>query len=169
MLRPERGTNLLDSGSPIYEVYECADGGLVSIAPIEPKFRRELFALIGLDAGLDDDDLRPRLEARFRTKTRDEWCALLEGTDACFAPVLAMSEAPSHPHNRARGTFLDIDGVTQPGPAPRFGRSVPADPRPPEAPGAGGREALREWGRDDREIDRLAACVAVLLPGHVGS
>src|SRR6202161_4098912 len=98
----ERGTNLLDSGSAIYETYECADGRFVSIAPIELKFRKELFKLVGLPYTTDDGvELRGKLETLFKTRTRDEWCALLEGTDACFAPVLSMAEAPYHPHNVA--------------------------------------------------------------------
>src|SRR5438067_13723737 len=98
------GTNLLDSGSAIYETYECADGRFVSIAPIELKFRKVLFELLGLPYTNDDEaELRGKLEKLFKTRTRDEWCSLLEGTDACFAPVLTMAEAPHHPHNVARG------------------------------------------------------------------
>lgn len=148
----ERGTNLLDSGSPIYEVYECADGRFVSVAPIELKFRRELFQRIGLDAEPDAPDLAERLTALFKTKTREEWCNLLEGTDACFAPVLDMAEAPAHPHNAARGTYAEVDGVVQPVAAPRFSRSEPSPPMPPEAPGAGGRRTMLEWGIDEASI-----------------
>ncbi|BBD98406.1 CoA transferase [Sphingobium amiense] len=152
-----RGENLLDGGSAIYNVYECLDGAYVSVGPIEPKFRAILFGLIGIDpASGDDPDLQARLEALFRTRTQAEWRTLLEGTDACFAPVLSMADAPHHPHNRARGTFVTIDGVTQPAPAPRFSRTVPALPTPPEAPGAGGEAALLEWGVHPADIEALA-------------
>lgn len=159
-----RGENLLDGGSAIYNVYECLDGKYVSVGPIETKFRAILFGLIGIDpASPDGPDLHKRLEALFRTRTRAEWSDLLEGTDACFAPVLSMAEAPDHPHNVARGTFVTIEGVTQPAPAPRFGRTRPGVPTPPEAPGAGGRTALIDWGLSTTEIDTLAAEGAIHL------
>ena len=153
-----RGENLLDSGSATYDVYECADGQYVSIAPIEAKFRVELLQRLGIADTADDDALRATLEATFRTRTRDAWCTLLEGTDACFAPVLTMAEAPDHPHNRARGTFVTVDGVVQPAPAPRFSRTVPDPPAPP---GPGGRAALSQWGVPEAEMDALAASGAV--------
>src|ERR1700722_12649415 len=143
----ERGTNLLDSGSAIYEVYECADGRYISIAPIELKVRKVLFELLGLPYTADDGpQVRGELEELFRTRTRDEWCSLLEGTDACFAPGLTMEEAPHHPHNVARGSFIEIDGVVQPGPAPRFSRTPAGQPAPPRALGEGTHAALAEWG-----------------------
>jgi alpha-methylacyl-CoA racemase len=159
----ERGHNLLDSGSPIYDVYSCADGQFVSIAPIERKFRDELFEKLGIESGLDDAELRTRLEQTFHTRTRDAWCELLEGSDACFAPVLSMDEAPDHPHNRERGTFIEVDGVTQPAPAPRFSRTSPALPLAPERAGASGRSALINWGIPELEIDRLSDEGAILL------
>ena len=162
-----RGTNLLDSGSAIYDVYACADGRYVSIGPIEEKFRAELFRRLGIEGGPDGADLRARLDACFRSKTRAEWCDLLEGTDACFAPVLDLDEAPRHAHNRERKTFVEIDGVTQPAPAPRFSRSVPDLPSGPEEPGASGRLALVEWGFAEAEIDGLAAA-AIRLPTGSG-
>ncbi|MHB1854398.1 MAG: CaiB/BaiF CoA transferase family protein, partial [Acidimicrobiales bacterium] len=125
----ERGTNLLDTGAHFYDVYETADGRYVSIGSIEPQFYAELLRLTGLDsdpemAGQMDRSrwpvLKDRLAGVFKTKTRDEWCELMEGTDVCFAPVLAPSEAPDHPHNVARGTFVEVAGIRQPGPAPRF-------------------------------------------------
>ena len=131
--QPERGTNLLDSGAHFYDVYECKDGKFISIGSIEPQFYAELLERTGMDV----DALGPQMdrtrweanketvEAVFRTKTRDEWCAELEGTDVCFAPVLSMSEAPEHPHNKSRGTFVERDGVVQPAPAPRFSRTEP--------------------------------------------
>jgi alpha-methylacyl-CoA racemase len=106
----ERGKNRLDSGSPTYDVYECADGKYISIAPIELKFRKLLFERIGLPYAADDSgELRGKLEELFRMRTRDEWCGLLEGSDVCFAPVLTMAEAPMHPHNAARGSFIEMD------------------------------------------------------------
>ena len=128
----ERGTNLLDSGSAIYDTYECADGRYISIAAIELKFREELFELLGLPYTTDDGpELRAKLEEIFKTRGRDEWCKLLEGTDACFAPVLTMAEAPHHPHNVARQSFVEIDGVMQPAPTPRFSRTPASRPTPP--------------------------------------
>lgn len=164
MHRLERGQNLLDSGSPIYDVYECADGEYVSIAPIEPKFRTELFRRLRIETVGDDAHLRRTLEERFRSKTRDEWCRLLEGTDACFAPVLSMEEAPRHPHNQARSTFIEVGGVMQPAPAPRFSRTIPALPEPPHAAEAGGRAALADWGFAEAEIQALEQTGAVRLP-----
>ncbi len=149
----ERGTNMLDSGFALYDVYECADGGHVSVAPIEVKFQAELFRLLGLSPE-PADTLRARLEACFRTRGRDEWCALLEGTDACFAGVLTMVEAPGHEHNRARGTFVTLDGVVQPAPAPRFSRTVPPPPHPPRP---ARRSALDGWGCDAGTLAALEA------------
>jgi alpha-methylacyl-CoA racemase len=159
----ERGHNLLDSGSPIYDVYACADGQFVSIAPIERKFREELLEKLEIEPGLDDAELRTKLEQTFRSRTREEWCARLEGSDACFAPVLSMDEAPRHPHNRERSVFIEVDGVTQPAPAPRFSRTPPPLPRAPESPGASGRSALLNWGVLESEIERLSKEAAILL------
>ncbi len=145
-----RGENLLDTGAHFYDVYRCADGRYVSIGSIEPQFYAELLRLTGLAddpefAPQMDRDLWPvlktRLEQVFRTKTRDEWCAVMEGTDVCFAPVLTMSEAARHPHNVARGTFIEIAGVPQPAPAPRFSRTVPRGRR-----AAGSRRAAHPGG-----------------------
>jgi alpha-methylacyl-CoA racemase len=156
--RLDRGTNLLDSGSAIYDVYECADGRFVAIAPIELKFRKVLFELLGLPYTADDgEELRHKLASLFMTRTRDDWCSLLEGTDACFAPVLTMAEAPHHPHNVARGSFIAIDGVVQPAPTPRFSRTPSGHPAPPQAPGDGCRSALAGWGIADERIDALFA------------
>jgi len=159
----ERGTNHLDSGAPFYEVYECADGKYVSVAPIEAKFRAELFRLIGIDGkwvALAEEqarwpELKKLLAERFRTRTRDEWTALLEGTDACFAPVLSTREAPHHPHARARGAFVEVAGIVQPAPAPRFSRTPSAMPTPPEEPGQSTATALAEWGLDAHRIEEL--------------
>ncbi len=154
----ERGTNLLDSGSAIYDVYECADGRFVSVAAIELKFRKVLFERLGLPYTTDEGpELREKLEKLFKTRTRDEWCALLEGTEACFAPVLSMAEAPHHPHNVARGSFVDVDGVTQPAAAPRFSRTPAARPTPPEEVGADTQTVLRGWNIPQDKIDALLA------------
>ncbi len=150
-----RGTNLLDTGAHFYDVYRCADGEYVSIGSIEPQFYAELLRLTGLDgdeefaAQMDRDRwpaLKERLAELFATKTRDEWCALMEHTDVCFAPVLTMSEAAKHPHNVERATFVELDGMMQPAPAPRFSRTVPEVARPPAHPGQHTREALADWG-----------------------
>ncbi|HUZ34100.1 MAG TPA: CaiB/BaiF CoA-transferase family protein [Xanthobacteraceae bacterium] len=152
----ERGTNLLDSGSAIYETYECADARFISIAPIELKFREVLFEKLGLPYTKDDGpELHRKLEELFRTRTRDEWCALLEGTDACFAPVLSMAEAPRHPHNVARKAFVEVEGVVQPAPAPRFSRTPSARPNAPQCQGEGTRSALADWGVPHDRIEAL--------------
>ncbi len=129
----ERGTNLLDTGAHMYDTYETADGKWISIGSLEPQFYAELRRLAGLaedrdfDAQMDKAQwgpLKAKLTALFLGKTRDEWCALMEMTDVCFAPVLSMAEAPSHPHNAARGTFIEVGGVMQPAPAPRYSLTV---------------------------------------------
>jgi alpha-methylacyl-CoA racemase len=161
-LNGPRGTNITDSGAYFYEVYECADGRYVSVAAIEAKFHAELLRLLEIDPAtlppqMDRShwpETKQRLAERFRTRTRDEWCALLEGTDACFAPVLSMEEAPHHPHNRARNLFVDLDGVSQPAPAPRFSDTPLSSPTPPEpAGGADLRAVLAEWGVGATEVE----------------
>ena len=148
-----RGANLLDGGAPFYATYACADGKFIAVGAIEPQFYAQLLALTGASDPAfarqwDRDDwpaLKDKFAALFATRTRDAWCALLEGTDACFAPVLDMDEAPRHPHNTARATFVDVDGVTQPAPAPRFSRT-PGAARPVAAPGQDGAAILADWG-----------------------
>jgi alpha-methylacyl-CoA racemase len=167
--REERGANLLDGGAPFYGVYETADGRHLAVGALEPQFFAELLRRLGLDAGdlpdqLDRDGwpvLRERLAGLFRTRTRDQWCELLAGTDACVAPVLGFGEAPAHPHNRARGTFVEVGGVTQPAPAPRFSRTPPGPPSPPAPPGAHTDQALADWGVDPGELARLRAAGAI--------
>jgi alpha-methylacyl-CoA racemase len=167
---PERGTNLLDTGAHFYDVYECADGGFVSIGSIEPQFYAELLKRTGLDgdpelAGQMDRSTWPALKAKlaevFRSRTRDEWCDEMEATDVCFAPVLSMDEAASHPHNVARGTFETRDGVVQPAPAPRFSRTAPELGRPPAFPGQHTDEVLADWGFAEDEVAALRAAGAV--------
>ena len=157
----ERGTNMLDTGAHYYDVYETADGKYVSIGSIEPQFYAELLRLTGLEGEelpwqQDRNEwpaMKERLAGIFRSKTRDEWCALMEGSDVCFAPVLSMGEAPQHPHNVHRGTFVDVAGITQPGPAPRFSRTPGEIRRPPAHAGQHTDEVLTGAGVD---ADRLA-------------
>ena len=150
-----RDANILDGGAHFYDAYECKDGGWVSIGSIEPQFYAELLAKTGLAGDPEfaahmDRSAWPRLSAKLaaimKTKTRDEWCALMEGSDVCFAPVLSMAEAPAHPHNASRGTFVEVSGVTQPGPAPRFSRTPSAVQGPAPAPGAHTEAVLAAWG-----------------------
>jgi alpha-methylacyl-CoA racemase len=169
MWKEERGTNLLDTGAHFYEVYETSDGGYMALGAIEPQFYAAL--LRGLE--LEGEDLpdqmdreawpqmKERFAALFATKTRDEWTAVFEGTDACVAPVLSPWEAPSHPHLRARGTFSEVAGVVQPSPAPRFGGTPGAIRRPPPNPGQHADEALADWGLDPDEVAELRSTKAI--------
>lgn len=169
MWNDERGDNILDSGAPWYDVYETQDGKYVAIGSIEGRFYGELLRLTGLTGeALPPQwekarwgELRARLTEVFKQKTRDEWCRIMEGSDVCFAPVLSMTEAPAHPHNRARGTFVEVDGVPQPGPAPRFSRTPGAIGRPPAAPGQHTEEALRDWGFSADELADLRKSGAI--------
>ncbi len=164
-----RGENLLDGGAPFYGTYACADEKYVALGAIEPQFYAELLRRCGIDdpsfaAQLDRERwpaLRQRLAEVFKTRTRAEWCSILEGTDACFAPVLDWDEAPRHPHNVARGTFMTVEGVPQPAPAPRFSRT-PASPRAPaSATGTDKHDVLRDWGVSDDAIRGLEAAGAL--------
>lgn len=138
----ERESNITDGGSPFYDVYECADGKFLACGPIEAKFYAEFLTRIGFDVATMPPqhdrkhwpETKARIAAALRTKTRDEWAALLETTDSCVAPVLSMTEAPKHAHNVARKAFVEVDGIVQPAPAPRFSRSVPPLPTPPVTP-----------------------------------
>jgi alpha-methylacyl-CoA racemase len=160
----ERGSNMLDTGAPFYEVYETADGKFFAVGGIEAKFYAELLEGLGLSGdatlpGQMDRAQWPAMKVRFaevfKTKTRDEWAAVFDGTDACAAPVLSPWEAHEHPHNAARGTFVEVDGVVQPGPAPRFSRTPSAVSRPPSPPGADTVTGLAEWGMDEGTIAAL--------------
>ena len=161
----ERGTNVLDSGAPWYDSYETKDQRYVAIGAIEPRFYSELLTRLGLAGeSLPDQHDRagwPTLRARFAavlgTRTRDEWCRIFDGSDACFAPVLTFGEAAHHPHHVARHAHVAIGNVTQPAPAPRFSRTPGAVRRPPPERGAFGREALADWGFSPAEIERLVA------------
>ncbi len=165
-----RGDNILDTGAHYYDVYETKDGKYISIGSIESKFYDELLELSGLKkeelARQNDRDAWPAMKQKvaaiFKTKTRDEWCKVMEGSDVCFAPVLSMTEAPKHPHNRHRGTFIEDDGVIQPGPAPRFSRTPSKIQRPPAQPGEHTEEALRDWGFSAPELERLRKAAAIV-------
>jgi alpha-methylacyl-CoA racemase len=163
------GSNVLDLGSPFYNVYETADGCYVTIGSGEPQFYAELLKRLGLDDELlgqqNDPTAWPEgkeiLAAVFKTRTRDEWCALLEGTDTCFAPVLSLAEVPHHPHLVERQTFVEVDGVVQPAPAPRFSRTPAAIARPPATAGQHTAEVLTDWGFTNDEVRWLRETGAV--------
>jgi alpha-methylacyl-CoA racemase len=166
----ERGVNMLDTGAHFYDTYECADGKYVSIGSIEPQFYALLRKLTGLDADPEFDaqmdraawgPLKAKLTALFRTKTRDEWCAIMETTDVCFAPVLSMAEAPAHPHNVARGTFVEVGGHLQPAPAPRYSATATAAPTAPPPTGADTDALLAGLGYDGGRIAALKAAGAI--------
>jgi alpha-methylacyl-CoA racemase len=168
--RGPRGTNLLDTGAHFYEVYETSDGLHMAVGAIEPQFYAELLRILGLSADarfqahMDQarwPELKAELTKIFRSKTRDEWSRLFEGSDACVSPVLSPHEAAKHPHNQARGTFVTRDGALQAAPAPRFSRTPGAIQRPPAVPGAHTDEALRSWGFDEAELAALRARGAI--------
>jgi alpha-methylacyl-CoA racemase len=167
--KDERFSNMLDGAAHFYDCYETRDGKYVSVGAIEPQF----YAILLDKLGLASEDLpkqmdrsawpklKERFAAIFKTKTRDEWCRIMEGTDICFAPVLSLAEAPEHPHVKARGTFVEVDGVSQPGPAPRFSRTPAAIERPPAHPGQHTDEALADWGFAADELRELRASGAI--------
>jgi alpha-methylacyl-CoA racemase len=164
-----RGTNLLDGGAHFYDTYETSDGKWISVGSIEPQF----YALLLKHTGIDDPDfqiqmdpsewpnLKEKVAAVFKTKTREEWCEIMEGTDVCFAPVLTFEEAINHPHNVERKTFVDVEGAMQPAPAPRFSRTKPEIRGPASAPGSDTKSALLAWGFGQSEIDALRATEAI--------
>jgi alpha-methylacyl-CoA racemase len=163
-----RGTNLLDTGAHFYDVFECADGEWVSIGSIEPQFYALLLEKTGVSAEFAAQmdrskwpQLKEKLAAVFRTKTRAQWNEIMEGTDVCYAPVLRMSEAAQHPHNVARNTFVEVAGITQPAPAPRYSRTITNVPTPPAHAGEHTRAVLADWGFDADRIDALVAAGAV--------
>jgi alpha-methylacyl-CoA racemase len=164
-----RGSNMLDTGAHFYDAYETADGKYISIGSIESQFYAELLKHTGLDAEdlpwQHDRSQWPALKDRvaevIKQKTRDEWCEIMEGTDVCFAPVLSLTEAPEHPHNRHRGTFIEVAGIVQPGPAPRFSRTPGEVRRPPPHAGQHTDEVLADWGVAPERIAELHAAGAV--------
>ncbi len=165
----DRGTNLLDGAAHFYDTYETADGKYVSIGSIEPQF----YALLLKHTGIDDPDyqnqldqtkwpaFKERLTEIFKSKTRDEWCKIMEGTDVCFAPVLSLDEAKDHPQNQTRNTFIEVEGVLQPAPAPRFSRTTPETPKPPPKVGAHTEEVLADFGFGADDIEALKAAGAI--------
>ena len=165
----ERMSNMLDGGAHFYDCYETQDGKYVSIGSIEPQFYRELLEKTGLAAEdlphqMDRSGwpkLKERLAAVFKTKTRDQWCEIMEGSDVCFAPVLSLTEAPAHPHLQARGTFVDVDGAKQPGPAPRFSRTPGRIERLGPHPGEHTDSALEDWGVSGEEVSALRDAGAI--------
>ena len=169
MFTDNRGTHMLDSGAHFYEVYETADGKYVSIGSIEPQFYAQLCQLAELPAEDFGHQINPpkwpemkqKLAAVIKQKTRDEWSALMEGTDVCFAPVLSLEEAPSHPHNVARGSFVTVNGAAQPAPTPRFSRTAAGEIKPATTAGADSRAVLSQAGFSDSDIDGLIASGAV--------
>lgn len=165
----DRGRNLLDGGAPFYSTYKTADGKFVSLAPIEPKFFAEMVQKLSLDPAYRAQQydrrcwpqMRQDIASRIAEHTRDEWCARLEGTDVCFAPVLTMQEAPSHAHAQQREAFVQVDGFAQPGPAPRFGRSTPDHPRPAPDIGEHTDIVLQDYGFSSQEVQVLRSQGAV--------
>ncbi len=166
-----RGTNFIDTGAPFYDTYETGDGKYVAIGAIEPQFYARLLERLGLAGDPDMEQpldrsrwpvQRERFTQLFKTRTRDEWCALLEDVDACFAPVLDPVEAPGHPHNLARRTFVDVRGVPQPAPAPRFSRTAASLPAPPEHAGVSTEETLGAWGFVPEDVMKLRDAGALL-------
>ena len=169
MWKEARGTNLLDGGAHFYDTYETSDGKWISIGSIEPQF----YALLREKAGLTDEiydhqmdqgkwpEMKDKLTALFKSKTRDDWCAIMEGTDICFAPVLSIGEAKDHPHNAARETIVEIDGVAQPNVAPRFSGTPSAIQGPAPAVGGDTQSALTDWGFSAEDIANLESADAI--------
>jgi alpha-methylacyl-CoA racemase len=165
----KRGTNMLDTGAHFYEVYETSDGGYMGVGAIEPQFYAALLEGLGLTGeempGQNDREAWPAMKEKFAaifaTRTRAEWEATFDGTDACAAPVLTSAEAHLHPHNQHRGTFIEVAGVVQPAPSPRFEGTPGAIRRPPPNPGQYGDEALADWGLDVGEITKLRESGAI--------
>ena len=161
--KDQRGSNMLDGGAHFYNTYETKDGEYVCVGAIEPQFYAELVEKSGVDAkrfGAQMDagqwaPFKDELAEVFKQKTRDEWCAIMEGSDVCFAPVLSILEAPQHPHNKHRATFVEVDGVTQPAPAPRFSRTQAEISHAARPPGADTRDVLADIGFDESKISAL--------------
>lgn len=162
--KDERASNLLDGAAPFYDVYECADGKWISIGSMEPQFYALLLEKTGAGPVMDKPqmsqadwpEMKSALQDVLRTKSRDEWCEIMEFTDVCFAPVLSMEEAPNHPHNVARKTFIDVDGVVQPAPAPRFSATPAAVQWGPAPIDRDGVDAMIQWGLPEAKARRSA-------------
>ncbi len=170
--KDERASNMLDGGAHFYDTYETSDGGYISLGSIEPQF----YALLVEKAGLDAEDFsaqmdqsrwpefKEKLAAVFKTKSRDEWCDIMEGSDVCFAPVLGLGEVADHPHNKARGTFVEMDGVVQPAPSPRFNRTEATLTHSSRIPGQDSREVLLAAGLSESEVDQLITEKVITIP-----
>jgi len=164
-----RGTNMLDGGAHFYDTYETQDGKHICIGSIEPQF----YALLVEKAGLDKERFAPQMDSSqwpafkeelkevFKAKSRDEWCDIMEGSDVCFAPVLSILEAPDHPHNKARQTFLEVDGIMQPAPSPRFSRTVPRVSHSARVVGEDSVAVLKDCGFDEDEISELQQAAVI--------
>jgi alpha-methylacyl-CoA racemase len=169
MWTTDRESNKLDGGAHYYSSYECSDGKYISIGSIEPQFYALLLEKAGLDdpAFLEQNDktawpaLKQKLIVVFKTKTRQQWCELMEGTDICFAPVLDLAEAPNHPHNKARETFVEVEGIVQPAPAPRFSRTKSAIQSPAALVGEHSEAVLSDWGFSSADIENLRVKSAI--------
>jgi len=165
----ERGTNSMDTGSHYYNVYETSDGEYLSVGAMEPRFYQSFmkglgFPEQGIPPQADESQWEPltrRVAEIVRSRTRSEWLDTFDGTDACVSPVLSLGEAPTHPHNKERGTFIEVGGVTEPAPAPRFSRTPPQVPSPPPGPGVHATEALLRWGLTPTDIDLLVTAGVV--------
>ncbi|MGH8175383.1 MAG: CoA transferase, partial [Steroidobacter sp.] len=170
------GTHLLSGGAHYYDTYETSDGKFIAIGALEPQFYAELIEKAGLDAAMLSSagmvspkgrdprvwsELKRYMTDAFRQRTRDEWCALLEGTDACFAPVLTLSEAPTHPHNRARNAFVDVAGFVQNAPAPRFSRTATSTPQPAIQDRADFEALLARWGCSAEDASGILSASAI--------
>lgn len=165
----DRYSNMLDGGAHFYDSYETSDGKYIALGSIEPQFYALLLEKTGInDPAFKDQmnrknwsELKKQLAQILKTKTRDEWCEIMEGTDVCFAPILNFNEATEHPHNKARNTYVEIEGVKQPAPAPRFSRTAPDTPNPPAKAGEHTEEALAEWGISSDELAKMKQAGAI--------
>lgn len=175
--RDQRGTNLLDTGAHFYEVYETRDGKYLAIGAIEPQFYQVLMEKTGLAGDIEFQNymnpkawptLKTRLTEVIAQKDRAEWEEIFAGTDGCVAPVLSLEEAPAHPHNKARNTFVEVDGILQPAPAPRFSKTPNETPEPPSKPGENSVEILKSWGFKDKDIQHMINMGTVVQNGEEG-
>ena len=171
MWQDQRGVNLFDGGAPFYDTYECADGKYVAVGALERQFFAELIRVLGIEDRTPAQhdmaswpEMRALFAETFRTRTRDEWAAVFADVDACVAPVMGLTEAIDHPHVKARQTLVDVDGVVQPAPAPRFARTPGAVQRPPRLPGEDTDEALVDWGFDPDEVKQLLDSGVIAQP-----
>ena len=171
MWQDQRGVNLFDGGAPFYDTYECADGNYVAVGALERQFFAELVRVLGVEEQVPGQhdmarwpEMRALFASTFRTKTRDEWAAIFADVDACVAPVMGLTEAPDHPHVKARQTLVESDGVVQPAPAPRFSRTPGAVQRGPRSPGEDTVDTLVDWGFEPDEVKQLLDAAVIAQP-----